>query len=118
MNEPMQVNIDELLALHAKATEAPWCCYESDVRAGDCADDQLHGEHIADCSPGTDGFTTQGVRNSYWLVAIHNAFPALAAEIARLREMERALRSVVSLEDEQERKAGMRKIIQEFPHAR
>jgi hypothetical protein len=77
MTTPEPFDLDNLDNLHAAATPGPWIagdCDQAGTIQSDCGDIIAHQDSTLADQAELD-----------WIVALHNAYPAMAAEIRRLR---------------------------------
>ena len=84
-----KVDLDALDALHAAATAGEWTnCFGDTV-------DSVNGARIAWCDTDVGPDDDGEFHNAALIVALHNAYPALAAELRRARKIEAAARTVM-----------------------
>jgi hypothetical protein len=102
------IDIKRLNELHAATTQGPWSrCM---ANAGTCMCGLVWGSDldsvVANC--GSDPLVAdeipkitdeQMVANSEWVAASHNTWPAVAAELTRLREFARLVRSGIEIHE-------------------
>jgi len=87
--------IKQLDELHAKTTQGEWDA--SHPRRSGSEHVYCDGEMIADCCK--EPPRTECESNAVYIAAIHNAWPAISAELKRLRDFEAAVRDAMKILD-------------------